>query len=77
MLKDQQLQNFQLRPADLNLLQSGAFVDRRGLLFSLLMDPKRDQVRHKYNELIKKGELNYGDDLSGVSVESFPPSSEW
>ena len=61
----------------LKRLQSGAFVDRRGLLFSLLMDPKRDQVRHKYNELIKKGELNYGDDLSGVSVESFPPSSEW
>lgn len=58
-------------------LASGAFIKRRGILFSFLMDPKRDFKRHKYTELINKGELNYGDDLSNVSVENFPPSSNW
>lgn len=56
---------------------SGKFIKRRGVLFSLLTTRERDQMRHKYHEKIKAGELQYGDDLSQVSVESLPPSARW
>ena len=58
-------------------VNKGAFIKRRGVLFSLLTDRERDQQRHKYHEKIKAGELQYGDDLSQISIETNAPSSKW
>lgn len=58
-------------------LESGTYSNSRGIVFSLLMDRKRDFLRHKYMELMEAGELNYGDDLSKISLESLPLSSSW
>lgn len=60
----------------LSELANGKFTHRRGRLFSLLTNKDRDQLRHKYHRLIKAGELQYGDDLSKVSIES-APSAKW
>lgn len=58
-------------------LESGTYIRRRGMLFSLLTNRDRDQLRHKYIKLIEAGELKYGEDLSKVSLENLPASCRW
>ena len=56
--------------------KAGKFKSRN-ILFSLVMDPTRDLLRHKYHAKIQSGELKPGDDLSKVALESIPPSQLW
>lgn len=56
---------------------SGKYDRQRGLVYSWVLDPDKDFKRHQYHKRIKDGTLKPGDPLGDLSIESYPPSSQW